>query len=135
MRLQVLAFRENFIPGDGPFYTPGGVATSALLRDDGDEKISSKGNQIVTVTVTNLPPGESPLLPATSTLGLEVSDDPERDTPKWVNAVGVTVRGNTVLVEGPSAVRTIRQVRNIKISSSEIIHVELGTYCFYSCRA
>ena len=102
-RLQ--AFRDNFIAGDGPFFTPGAVAASASSFGRG----GAAEAQAVQVVFRNLPPGAAPLSPATSALGLEVTTDGDVDTASWVNATSATVRGNTVLVG--SAVEGVRQVR------------------------
>ena len=68
-----LAFREQFIPGDGPFFTPGAIATSAIA---GNDSAAAAGGSMVTSTLSNLPPVEAPLLVPWATLGLEVSDSP-----------------------------------------------------------
>jgi hypothetical protein len=97
-----MAYRDNFIPGDGPFYTPGAVALSALSTARG-------GTFGTTVTFTNLPPGEAPLLPSASTLGIEVTADVGWGA-SWSNATAAVVAGNSVHVESdlPGAVVQVR---------------------------
>jgi len=96
-----LAFRDNFVDGDGPFYTPGAVAASA--------RPANANASVVAVSFANLPPGAAPLLPATSALGLEVSADANASTAAWLNASWALVEGASVHVG--SALQHVRQVR------------------------
>ena len=73
----VLAFRDNFIVGDGPFYSPGAVAASASASVQGARGQQQQQAAVeVEVLFTNLPPGEQPLPPPTSSLGVEWSASP-----------------------------------------------------------
>ena len=111
-----LAFRDNFVDGDGPFYTPGAVAVSAREMTDGGGGGGGDDNNgagtVVSVTFNNLPPDSPPLRPPSSPLGLEVSVGPKNDsTAPWLNATSVALGadGKSVLVG--SSVRGVRQVR------------------------
>jgi hypothetical protein len=95
-----MAYRDNFIPGDGPYYTPGAVAISAIST-------ATRGGAIV--TFTNLPPGKAPLLPSTSALGLEVSADVGWGA-NWCNATAAVVSGNSIHIESDLPVAVV-QVR------------------------
>ena len=99
-----LAFRDNFVSGDGPFYTPGAVAASASTS----VSTSSSSSSIVDIIFTNLPPVQSPLLPPDSTLGLEVTSGSDADA-IWTNVSSVTVSGKTVHVT--CSLTAVKQVR------------------------
>ena len=104
-----LAFRDQFIPGDGPFFTPGAIATSAIA-----EAGPAAGGSTVTITLRNLPPGDAPLLPPWSALGLEVSASTPasrltgNDT--WFNATAVSLGGKCSL-RVTSLLTRVAQVR------------------------
>ena len=104
-----LAYRDNFVQGDGPFYTPGAVAASASVAAVHG---AARGGPDVTVTVTfsNLPPGPAPLLPPTSVLGIEVSDGAGWDA-AWVNATSCTLGATAGTVRIGSALAAVLQVR------------------------
>ena len=107
-----LAFREQFIRGDGPFFTPGAIATSAVAEND----LAAKGGESTfTITFCNLPPGNAPLLVPWSTLGLEVSNSPAvsrltgNDT--WVNVSAVSLGSGKGSVQVKSLLPHVTQVR------------------------
>jgi hypothetical protein len=101
-----LAFRDNFIPGDGPFYTPGAVATSASTPTSTAEP---DAGTVVAVIFKNLPPGDAPLLPAISALGLEVTANASTDATAWTNATHAVVVGKRLHVS--STLTTVKQIR------------------------
>ena len=94
-----LAFREQFIPGDGPFYTPGAIAATATtiaLTAQSAGQINDNGSSSeIEITLQNLPPGDSPMLAPWSALGLEVSNSPPASritgNDSWVNATTVSL--------------------------------------------
>ena len=124
-RRLALAFRDNFIDGDGPFYTPGAVAVAAVLvrtvdetivlADDDDSATGSSssltaGSSLsVRISFRNLPPSAGndatssspPLRPVVSTLGLEVSPDATWDTRRWYNVSreAIGLNGETLLLQ------------------------------------
>eukprot|EP01051_Picozoa_sp_SAG22_P014704 SAG22_NODE_1823_length_3509_cov_57.994721_5_plen_265_part_00 len=102
-RRLALAYRDNFVTGDGPFYTPGAVAARATSVS-GFDSSSGGGGSTVEVTLRNLPAGEQPLVTPPSVLGLEVSGSAlssvatANDT--WNNATSVrlgSARGSLVI--------------------------------------
>ena len=97
-----LAYRDNFIAGDGPFYTPGAVAASATWTAAGT----------VEVVFKNLPPGDTPLLPPTSALGIEVTSDAGWNTGSWSNAtaasLGATGKGSVIITTTLARVAQVR---------------------------
>ena len=105
-----LAFRDKFIPGDGPFYTPGAVATTATAAPAAPAAgMGASMSTCVSVTFTNLPPGTQPLLPPPSTLGLEVSPEGDWDTAEWFNVTAASVKGNVMTLMAP--IPHVSQVR------------------------
>ena len=105
-----LAFRDQFIPGDGPFYTPGAVAASATAGPG-----PAEGGSTVEITLRNLPPGDAPLLAPWSALGLEVSASPPasrltgNDT--WANATAVSLGSGKGSLRVSSLLGRVTQVR------------------------
>jgi hypothetical protein len=117
-----LAYRDNFVEGDGPFFTPGAIATSATTRPGSKAHRGGSEGSIVEITLRNLPPGETPLLEPVSALGLEVSGEPasnrrtKNDT--WYNATGVSLDStNKGVLHVESALARVRQVRYLWAST------------------
>lgn len=108
-----LAFREQFIPGDGPFYTPGAIAATATARPG--PAAEGGGSTVITITLHNLPPGDAPLLAPWSALGLEVSASPpasrRTNNDTWVNATAVSLGSGKGLLRVESALARVTQVR------------------------
>ena len=108
-----LAFRDQFVPGDGPFFTPGAVASTATATPAAGGLNSTHMHAVnmtsVAVTFTNLPPGAQPLLPPSSALGLEVSPDDAWDTLEWRNVTAASVEGGVVTLMAPLS--RVSQVR------------------------
>ena len=103
-----LAFRDNFVDGDGPFYTPGAIALSARTTNHSGDDVGS----VVAVTFGNLPPGPHPLLPPSSTLGLEVSPGNSTDAnAPWLNVSSVTLLGDGKSLLIGSELKSVKQVR------------------------
>lgn len=114
-----LAYRDNFVSGDGPFFTPGAVAASAsaLSASAASESAGAGAGATVVVEVvfTNLPPGNAPLLAPTSALGIEVTSEVGWNAGKWTNATAASLgtaansNGNTIRIT--AALAHVAQVR------------------------
>ena len=109
-RRLALAYRDNFIRGDGPFYTPGAIAASASALAAGTAAAT-----VVEVAFKNLPPGGAPLLPPTSALGLEVTSETGWNAVHWRNAtaasLGAAVNGTVRTIRIESTLARVAQVR------------------------
>jgi hypothetical protein len=107
-----LAFRDKFVDGDGPFYTPGAFAVVATAATS---DFDSGGGGTVEVVLQNLPPGEHPLATPPSALGLEVSDSPPKSvatlSDTWTNATSVSLgraRGSLLISSALAKVTMVR---------------------------